>query len=276
MSFSLRPGEVFGFLGPNGAGKTTAIRTITGFMQPTSGSFRLLGASDSEAQRKARARVGYLAGDIALYGRLTGRQLLKYLAKLGRDADWQYVAELERRFEAELDKPIRSLSKGNRQKLGVIQAFMHRPKLAILDEPTSGLDPLMKQVFYEIVRESSADKRTIFVSSHDLSEVQKICDRAGFIRNGKLISVETIAEVMEYSTHQYIVEFAKKPAKTMFDKVDSVQEVHIDGRTMTVTVRGEVGEFVRELAKHKPVGLREHELELEELFMHHYTDKEQS
>ena len=189
VSLELCEGEVFGFLGPNGAGKSTTIRSVMDFLRPTDGWVELLGGQSLQERTALHDRVGYLAGDIALYENMTGRKLLKFLARIGRKVDWKYVDELAERFEAVLDRPIRQLSKGNRQKIGLIQAFMHRPKLLILDEPTSGLDPLMKQVFYDLVREVSGQGSTVFVSSHDLAEVQKICHRAGFIRDGKLIAI---------------------------------------------------------------------------------------
>ena len=149
VSLELREGEVFGFLGPNGAGKSTTIRSVMDFLRPTDGWVELLGGQSVEERTALHDQVGYLAGDIALYETMTGRKLLKFLARTGRKVDWKYVDELAERFEAVLDRQIRQLSKGNRQKIGLIQAFMHRPKLLILDEPTSGLDPLMKQVFYD-------------------------------------------------------------------------------------------------------------------------------
>ena len=165
VSLELHEGEVFGFLGPNGAGKSTMIRSVMDFFRPTDGWIELLGGRNSAERTALHDQVGYLAGDIALYETMTGRKLLKFLARTGRKVDWQYVDELAERFEAVLDRPIRQLSKGNRQKIGLIQAFMHRPKLLILDEPTSGLDPLMKQVFYDLVREVSGQGATVFVSS---------------------------------------------------------------------------------------------------------------
>lgn len=212
VSLELREGEVFGFLGPNGAGKSTTIRSVMDFLRPTDGWVELLGGQSVEERTALHDQVGYLAGDIALYETMTGRKLLKFLTRTGRNVDWHYVDELAGRFEAALDRPIRQLSKGNRQKIGLIQAFMHRPKLLILDEPTSGLDPLMKQVFYDLVREVSGQGATVFVSSHDLAEVQKICHRAGFIRDGKLIAIEPIATMKHLATHCYIVTFAKKPS----------------------------------------------------------------
>ncbi len=274
VSLELHEGEVFGFLGPNGAGKSTTIRSVMDFLRPTDGWVELLGGQSFQERTALHDRVGYLAGDIALYENMTGRKLLKFLARTGRKVDWHYVDELAERFEAVLDRPIRHLSKGNRQKIGLIQAFMHRPKLLILDEPTSGLDPLMKQVFYDLVREVSEQGATVFVSSHDLAEVQKICHRAGFIRDGKLIAIEHIATMKHLSTHRYIVTFAKKPSLAAAKKVPSITDVQHRGDEYEFTVKGDAAEFVSFIAEYKPKLLRESELELEELFMRYYEGEE--
>ena len=274
VSLELYEGEVFGFLGPNGAGKSTTIRSVMDFLRPTDGWVELLGGQSFQERTALHDRVGYLAGDIALYENMTGRKLLKFLARIGRKVDWKYVDELAERFEAVLDRPIRQLSKGNRQKIGLIQAFMHRPKLLILDEPTSGLDPLMKQVFYDLVREVSEQGATVFVSSHDLTEVQKICHRAGFIRDGKLIAIENIATMKHLSTHRYIVAFAKKPSLAAARKLPSITDVQHRGDEYEFTVKGDAAEFVSFIAEHKPKVLRESELELEELFMRYYEGEE--
>ncbi len=274
VSLELREGEVFGFLGPNGAGKSTTIRSVMDFLRLTDGWVELLGGRNSKERTALHDRVGYLAGDIALYENMTGRKLLKFLARTGRRVDWRYVDELAGRFEAALDRPIRQLSKGNRQKIGLIQAFMHRPKLLILDEPTSGLDPLMKQVFYDLVREVSEQGATVFVSSHDLAEVQKICHRAGFIRDGKLIAIEHIVTMKHLSTHRYIVTFAKKPSLAAAKKLPSITDVQHRGDEYEFTVKGDAAEFVSFIAEYKPKLLRESELELEELFMRYYEGEE--
>lgn len=274
VSLELHEGEVFGFLGPNGAGKSTTIRSVMDFLRPTDGWVELLGGQNVEERTALHDQVGYLAGDIVLYETMTGRKLLKFLAQTGRRVDWRYVDELAGRFEAALDRPIRQLSKGNRQKIGLIQAFMHRPKLLILDEPTSGLDPLMKQVFYDLVREVSEQGATVFVSSHDLAEVQKICHRAGFIRDGKLIAIEHIATMKHLSTHRYIVTFAKKPSLAAAKKLPSITDIQHRGDEYEFTVKGDATEFVSFIAEYQPKLLRESELELEELFMRYYEGEE--
>lgn len=272
VSLEIHPGEIFGFLGPNGAGKSTTIRTILGFMQPTSGEIRLFGEAPSVA---ARREIGYLAGDVETYENMRGRAFLHYLAGLGQKIDWDYVDDLTKRLEAELDKPIRTLSKGNRQKIGIIQALMHRPKLLILDEPTSGLDPLIKQEFYAILHEiSERDGTTIFVSSHDLAEVQKLCSRAAFIRDGKLASIENIEKIQRLSAKRFVVTLGKKPSQTVFAKIKSVASVEVNNLQLTCTVHGKISDFLSAVSLLDIHDFVEQSLDLEELFMHYYQHEE--
>lgn len=273
VNLELRNGEVFGFLGPNGAGKSTTIRTIMDFLRPSEGKIQVFGLDSHKDSVEIKNHVGYLAGDIAIYDTMTGRKVLRYLTSLGKDTDWEYVEKLAQRLDASLDRPLHSLSKGNRQKIGLIQAFMHKPKLIILDEPTSGLDPLMKQVFYDMVLEMKEAGNTVFVSSHDLTEVQKICDRAAFIRDGKLISIEDVKHAKSLNLRRFRVTFATTtPAVSKFSALKTVSEVTTDGNEMTFTVTGSVSEFIMELAKHNPIDLDEQETDLEDLFMHYYKE----
>lgn len=274
VSLELSEGEVFGFLGPNGAGKSTTIRLIMDFIKPSAGEVWLLGETTVEGRTSRHGEIGYLSGDLALYEKMTGRALLNYLSGLGKTVDWSYVENLARKFDASLDRPIKTLSKGNRQKIGIIQAFMHQPKILILDEPTSGLDPLMKQVFYDVVEDVSKTGSTVFVSSHDLAEVQKICNRAGFIREGKLIAVESVAGALHLATHRYIVSLGKKLNLSEVKKLSSVETVEKINDEYVFTVRGNVTEFIKFIADYDPLVLSQSEVELEEMFMHYYTDKE--
>lgn len=264
------PGEVFGFLGPNGAGKSTTIRLVMDFINPTSGGVTLLDADSRAARVAQHGEVGYLAGDLAVHENMTGRALIKYLTRLGKKTDWDYVDELVQKFDADLARPLKTLSKGNRQKIGLIQAFSHRPKLLILDEPTSGLDPLMKQVFYDAVIEAAKRGAAVLVSSHDLAEVQKICDRAAFIRGGKIVAIEDINDAKNLTTHRYRVTFAKNPKLADCRALASVENVEKSPEGYTFTIRGDVTEFVKFIAKYQPISLKESELELEEIFMRYY------
>jgi ABC-2 type transport system ATP-binding protein len=270
ISLELKTGEVFGFLGPNGAGKSTVIRTVLNFIKPTSGSITIFGKDSVKDSVEIKRHIGYLAGDIALYENMKGGDILKFLTNLGKNTEWKYVDELVKRLGATLDRPIHTLSKGNVQKIGLIQAFMHKPQLLILDEPASGLDPLMKQVFYDMVLEMKSQGKTIFVSSHDLTEVQKICDRAAFIRQGKLIAIEDIKNAKSLNLRRYQATFSSEPDRTNFDKLASVKDIEISDNELTATITGSVTEFINELAKHKPIDLDEQETDIEDLFMHYY------
>ena len=193
INLEVGAGEVFGYLGPNGAGKTTTIRTLLDLIRPTSGDALLFGLDSRANSREVRGRTGYLPGEMTLYDRLTGREVLTYTANLRGGVDWGFVDELAERLDSDLSRPVRTLSRGNRQKLGLIQAFMHRPELIIMDEPSSGLDPLLQREFHRMVDEVREDGRTVFVSSHILPEVERICDRVGIIRRGKLVAGRTSA-----------------------------------------------------------------------------------
>src|SRR5579862_5626611 len=206
LDLRVERGEVFGFLGPNGAGKSTTIRLLLDLIRPTSGRAALLGLDAQRSPVEAREQVGYLPGDLRLLDRLTGRAQLDSLVRL-RGGEAPLRGELCERFGAVLDRPIRELSKGNRQKLGLVQAFMHRPPLLILDEPTSGLDPLLQEEFRALVRETAADGRTVFLSSHSLDEVQHAADRVGIIRAGRLLDVDSVASLRERALRHVTVVF---------------------------------------------------------------------
>ena len=270
LSLNVEKGEIYGFLGPNGAGKTTTIRTILNFITPSKGKISVFGLDSVNDSVKIKKILGYLAGDIALFENMKGVDLLQYMTKLGKDSDWNYIEELVERFEAVLDRKIGTLSKGNKQKLGLIQALMHKPDLIILDEPTSGLDPLMKKVFYELIMEIKDTGRTVFFSSHDLTEVQKICDRAGFVKNGKLIAVETINQSLELNVRRYSVRFSNPANIDILTEIPNITDTEVEDTTMSFTIMGEVGPVLKALAAHNPVDLTEEETNLEDIFMRYY------
>tara|TARA_B100001179_G_scaffold220347_1_gene194744 strand:- start:99 stop:998 length:900 start_codon:yes stop_codon:yes gene_type:complete len=272
LDLQVEKGEVFGFLGPNGAGKSTTIRSILNFLTPSKGKISIFGLDSVKNSVAIKNHIGYLAGDISLYDSMSGYQLCKYLTGLGKNTNWDYVDELSDRLQISLQEKIGTLSKGNKQKIGLIQAFMHQPKLLILDEPTSGLDPLMKQIFYEMVLEMKHLGNSVFVSSHDLNEVQHICDKAAFIKSGRLIATESIREDFELSLRRYTVMFPKFPDISEFEKIESVSEITQDENKLTVTVKGDISEFIRTLSNHDPIDLSEEETSLEDLFMKYYED----
>ena len=270
LTLEVERGEIYGFLGPNGAGKTTTIRTILNFVSPTSGNISVFGLDSVRDSIEIKKNIGYLAGDIALFENMKGTDALKYLTRLGKKSDWDYINELTERFEAITDRKIGALSKGNKQKIGLIQAFMHKPDLIILDEPTSGLDPLMKQVFYDLILEIKNSGKTVFISSHDLTEVQKICDRAGFIKDGLLVASENIKNSVDINLRRYTVQFLKPPAENILDGVSGVTEIITKGTQLTFTVRGEVGAALNAISENNPIDLQEEETSLEDLFMKYY------
>ncbi|MBP6005410.1 ABC transporter ATP-binding protein [Candidatus Saccharibacteria bacterium] len=273
INIKLNHGEVFGFLGPNGAGKSTTIRTILDFIKPSSGTIEIFGLDSQKESVKIKNYLGYLAGEIALYPEMTGIDTLKYLTSLGKQTDWDYVDKLSKRLDASLDRPIKSLSKGNVQKIGLIQAFMHKPDLIILDEPTSGLDPLIKQVFYEIVLEMKNQGKTLFVSSHDLTEVQKICDRAAFIRQGRLIAIESVSQTSSITLRHIIMRFKTQPKVKDYSKIAGVSNVVAKGNQLELTIKGDLGPLISALSKNPPIDLETQETNLEEIFMHYYQEE---
>jgi ABC-2 type transport system ATP-binding protein len=195
LDVDISAGEIFGFLGPNGAGKTTTIRTMLDEIRPTAGTATILGMDTHRQSVEIRKHIGYVPGDLAMYPNLTGRDTLTYFANLRGGVDWAYVDELAERLDADLGKKVGDLSSGNRQKVGLIQAFMNRPDVLLMDEPSSGLDPLMQREFQAMMREVASNGATIFLSSHTLSEVQRVADRVGIIRHGRLIALEGVTSL---------------------------------------------------------------------------------
>jgi beta-exotoxin I transport system ATP-binding protein len=222
LDLRVERGEVFGYLGPNGAGKSTSIRLLLGLIHPTEGHASLLGLDVRRRPVDALRLVGYLPGDLRLADRLTGREQLDSLARL-RGVETPLRDALCARFDVALDRPIRELSKGNRQKLGVVQAFMHRPELLVLDEPTSGLDPLLQEEFRALLRETAADGRTVFLSSHSLDEVQHAADRVGIIRSGRLLDVDSVAALRARALRHVTIVFADGGDADGFADIDGVR-----------------------------------------------------
>jgi ABC-2 type transport system ATP-binding protein len=270
LSLSLHFGEVFGFLGPNGAGKSTTIRTIMNFIRPTQGSIAVHGFDSVKDDVQIKNNIGYLAGEIALYKSLTGHQVINYLANLGRTVDTGVVSQLSGKLQADLDQHIGKLSKGNRQKIGLILACMHKPKLLILDEPTSGLDPLMKQAFYDLVLEMKQNGTTFFLSSHDFAEVEKICDRVGFIREGRLITIQDIQDILNVNVRKYRIVFRNAPNIADFESVQGISDLKLNDRILTLTISGNIENFIHHLGKYSVIDLHEQETTLEDIFLQLY------
>jgi ABC-2 type transport system ATP-binding protein len=271
LDLRVQAGEVFGFLGPNGAGKTTTIRLLLDLIRPTAGRMCVLGLDPRTDGVAVRRRTGYLPGDLSLYERRTGRQIAGYFSRLrGAAPDDHRADALAERLHLDLDRPVRELSRGNRQKIGLLQAFVHEPEVLLLDEPTSGLDPLMQQVFEALVREATDRGAAVFLSSHILSEVQDTADRAGIIRDGRLVAVEDVKELRAKALHQIDVRFAHPIDLVEFSSLPGVRGATVEGSTLHCQVEGGADALVKALARHEVQSLTAHELDLEDLFLAHY------
>ncbi len=267
-------GEVFGFLGPNGAGKTTMIRTILDEIRPTAGRAEILGMDSREMSVEIRRHIGYVPGDLAMYPNLTGRDTLTYFANLRGGVDWAYVDELAARLAADLDKKVGDLSSGNRQKVGLIQAFMNRPELLIMDEPSTGLDPLMQREFQAMVREVAAAGRTVFLSSHTLSEVQRVADRVGIIRHGRLAAVEAVADLRHKAMRRVELEFGVPVDGAAFAAVPGVRDVVADDHRVELSFDGKMETLLKSVAeRYELVDITTREADLEEIFLAYYRDE---
>ncbi len=273
VTFGVEEGEVFGFLGPNGAGKTTTIRTLMGLLRPSSGSAQI-GGLDCWAQSvEVKRLVGYLPSEYALDPALTGAQILTYLGNLRGGVDKQTIQQLADRLDLDLSRRFREYSHGNKQKVGLVQAFMHRPRLLILDEPTNGLDPLNQQEFYRMVAEVKADGRTVFLSSHILPEVEHTCDRVGIIREGQLVKVDTVATLTDIQHHDVELTFAGPVSPDWFQGVPGVRKVTANnaGHGLLLTVQGDLGGVLQVAAQHNATNFVTREPSLEEIFLQYYT-----
>jgi ABC-2 type transport system ATP-binding protein len=272
LDLEVGPGEVFGFLGPNGAGKSTTMRLLLDLIRPTSGSARVLGLDTRRDSVEIRRRIGFLPGDLALYPKLTGRAVLDYLSRLRGGVDRRVRDSLAERFGADLDRPVRQLSTGNRQKLGLIQAFMHEPELLILDEPIAGLDPLVQQSFHELLREVGAEGRTVFLSSHTLSEVERVTQRLAILRQGRLVVVDSLDNLRKVAVQRIEIEFAQPVAPEGFRALPGVKDVEAKELTLTISFEGSADAVVKAVAAHEVRAIRPREDDLEDIFLRYYRD----
>ncbi|MDB5175978.1 MAG: transporter ATP-binding protein [Candidatus Saccharibacteria bacterium] len=272
LSLEIQPGEVYGFLGANGAGKSTTIRLLLNFLQPTSGSATILGLDSVGDSQAVKKHIGYLAGDIALYKKPTGKELLDFMSSLQPSTGTaSYRKVLEKRFQADLAKPIGTLSKGNRQKIGIIQAFMHQPRVLILDEPTSGLDPLMQEAFYQTVAESKQQGAAILMSSHSFAEAEKTCDRIGIIRQGRLVLEQKISAESSLDTVIFRVTFVKSASLTDSKSASGLTFVsQTDSHSGLYKPSGSIGEALKALSRYDISELSTQKLDLEDEFLEYY------
>ncbi|HEV8280854.1 MAG TPA: ABC transporter ATP-binding protein [Candidatus Limnocylindrales bacterium] len=263
-------GEAFGFLGPNGAGKTTTIRTLLDHIRPTSGLARIFGIVTTEDSVAIHRRVGYLPGEFTLYDKLTGGQTIEYFANLRGGVDQRYQRDLIARLDVDPSRKFKEYSKGNKQKIGLIVALQHRPDLLMLDEPTSGLDPLVQQTFYAVIREAKAEGRTVFLSSHILSEVERTCDRVAIIRDGRLARVDRVEALRDIAHHQVEVRFAGDVPVAAFAGLPGVSEVTTEDHVLRMRVSGPITPVVREAARYELLDFVSREPSLEETFLAEY------
>jgi ABC-2 type transport system ATP-binding protein len=263
-------GEVFGFLGPNGAGKTTTIRLLLDLIRPTSGSAQVLGLDARRDSLEVRRRASYLPGELRLPERRTGRQFLSYLARIRGERATGAIERLAHRLELELDRRIGDLSKGNRQKVGLVAAFMHDSELLILDEPTSGLDPLRQQDVLELIRERALAGRTVFLSSHELDQVAHVAERVGIIRDGRLIAIEEVATLRHRALRRVEIRFAGDVSVDGLERIEGVRDVAVADGVVRLHVQGRMDALVKELARYPVQTLTSEEPELDEIFLAYY------
>ena len=274
LYLEVRPGEVYGFLGPNGAGKTTTIRILLDLIRPTGGRATVLGESPRRGGPALRRRIGYLPGDFVVNGGQSARELLTHLGYLRGGVPRERIEGLADRLELDLSTRIGTLSKGNRQKVGVVQAFMHHPELLILDEPTSGLDPLMQQRFLELVAEARAGGQTVFMSSHVLSEVQQSADRVGIVRDGRMVAVEAVEALRRRAVRRVEVQFDAPVSADTFRELPDILDVEVTGATLRCRLAGRADPLVKAIAQFGVASLSVQEPDLEELFFVFYHGEE--
>ncbi len=273
LNLSVNQGEIFGYLGPNGAGKTTTIRLLLDFIRPSAGSATILGADVQKDSIALHRRIGFLPGELNLWDNQTGQQVLNYLGRVRGQMNKAYAHELAERLVIDLSKTVRSYSTGNRRKLGLVIALMHKPDLLILDEPTNGLDPLMQQTFHQLMIEARDAGRTVFLSSHILSEVQAICERVAILRDGQLKAVERVSDLMHVRFHWITMNFAQAVSVARLTNVPGVSEISNEGNALRFKLTGDIDPILRAVSDQYIVDIRTQEPSLEEIFLTFYGDQ---
>jgi ABC-2 type transport system ATP-binding protein len=264
---------VFGYLGPNGAGKTTTIRLLAGLLRPSAGRAEVLGMDTIRDREQVQARIGYLPGEFVAYPDLTGEQYLRYLANLRGGIDWSVAQALAKRLDLDLTVRIGTLSHGNRQKVGVLQAFMHEPDVLILDEPSTGLDPLVQREFLALVREVRDQGRTVFLSSHILYEVEAVADMVAILRAGRLVVVGSVGELKAHALRRIDLTFKGRPPVEQLQTLSRVRDLGVDGSTVQLVVEGSTADLFDVAAPHRVEQVVTHEPDLEEIFLAYYEQE---
>lgn len=269
VNITVNKGDIFGFLGPNGAGKSTTIRTLLDFIRPTGGSAFIFGMDCQKDTIEIKKRIGYIPGDFGLYGNMTGWKFLEYFGKVRGGYNAGTARDFAKRLDIKLDRKMKEYSRGMRQKVAIIQAFMNNPDLIIMDEPTNGLDPLVQQTFMDILREEAGRGTTVFMSSHVLSDVEKVCNRVAIIKEGNIMTEEKVEELRQKSGKVLEVKFAQPLEKEIF-YLPGISNVTRNNGSYRMTVTGNMEDILKEVSSHKLVDINIHQMTLEDVFMHYY------
>jgi ABC-2 type transport system ATP-binding protein len=275
LNLTVQRGEVFGYLGPNGAGKTTTIRLLLDLIRPTSGSASIFGLDARASSVELHRRMGFLPGELSLWKNLRGIEVVNYVSSIRGNVDTVYAHQLAERLLLDLSVKVREYSSGNRRKLGLVIAVMHKPELLILDEPTNGLDPLIQQTFYELVREIRQEGRTVFLSSHILSEVQAICDRVGILRNGELKAVERVSDITQADFQWVTLRFREQVTAELVDGVPGVSNVTTEDGSLKLRLSGDFDPLLRAISGQYVKDIHVQEPTLEEIFLAFYGNNSQ-
>jgi len=270
VALQVGAGEIFGFLGPNGAGKTTTIRLLLDHIRPSGGRARVFGIETSADPVAIHRRVGYLPGEFGLYDGLTGAQTIEYFANLRGGTDPDFRAELIQRLDLDPSRRYREYSRGNKQKVALVAALQHKPDLLILDEPTAGLDPLVQHAFFGLLREATAEGRTVFLSSHIISEVERVCGRVAIIREGRLVQVDTVEALRRMAVHHVELRFVQAVPVASFEGLEGVSDLVAEGDLLRMQVEGPIGPVIEVAGRHQLVDVVSREPNLEDVFLAQY------
>lgn len=272
LNLEVYQGEIFGYLGPNGAGKTTTIRMLLDLIRPSSGKALIFGFDAQHDSVKLHQKLGNLPGELALWNHMTGWEVIRYMGGLRGGVDLDYVKTLAERLDMDLSRKVKKCSSGMKRKIGLIQSLMHRPPLLILDEPTNALDPLVQQTLYELLREAANDGTTIFMSSHNLVEVEHTCDRVGILRGGKLKTVQHIANLKQVRFRWMTLHFAESVAPAQFENLPGVSDVSAFNGKIRLRLTGEVDPVIKQAAQHHVIDMTYQDPSLEEIFLEYYDE----
>jgi len=271
ISFNVQEGEIFGLIGPNGAGKSTTMRSMLNFIFPTNGEISIAGLDSVKDYLAIRNLIGYLPGEFTTYDNMTGLEYLTHMMNLrNKPEKIDYAKSLAKKFDLDLNKKSKQLSKGNKQKIGIIQPFCHDPEILILDEPTSGLDPLKQQEFDELILKFKEKGKTIFISSHVLPEVEMLCDRVAIIKNGKIVAENTMAQLKSMAINRFEVIFKNEVPERKFGKSIGVKNISRSAEKFIFDVEGDVNKFIKKISENKVISFRSMEPDLEEIFLSFY------